>query len=663
MDDRHDSGAHDRALRELAGAVRAARLYPPTSEIPTRSAAAAAESLSAICALSGGELRIGVSREGLRCEGFDGAASVAPAVAELAELLRDHGVAGVTVGSSVVAHDVTVLATALHEQPASLRAGGGIAGVLRSAGVDRLTVSDVTLSVADSPSAGASVSEEVESWLQALGSDADRLTAWLTAASALDAETLEESLLELEQAAGSLGAGLFDSALAEAFDRQSPGAKDAVLAVASESDKVRALAARMFKELPPDRIAWSIMGGGFGKNMLSLSHALTALPLGDAFEAVRQHVIEASSRSGRSAREIAFLEHMLQVRTAAADEPPLAQADAALSALNSAAAISPDEMATVRDTVVGSERAVSKAGIRAMLMLLDNQRSFRMYSETLEAVLAMVPGLIVADELILARDVLRQVSMRHETNTAPWPELTERLEGAKAAAVRPEAMKALLSGVIADHLAAGDVREIVTLLGDTAAEELGCQALSMGASGLDAAERIIGSARLVSVLCAHSQEAEGIGLEALTARLAREHDAQSVDTVSRLLHRPDVRTRRAVARGLAAVAGPARSKLLAEALRDEDREVVATVAAGVARCGVPGSAELLGSRLDELNIDGADFELARDLIGALAVTPEAAAGVILERMAKRRTLIKRGHFAEIQSAVAQALRVRTEGVG
>lgn len=662
MEDHRNSGVRERALRELAGAVRAARLYPPTSEIPLRCASAAAELLGAVCAQSGGMLAIGVSRDGLLCDGLD-ATPQAPAVAELADLLRDHGVASVTVRSAVNADDILALAAALHEQPSRLRSQGGVAGVLERGGINRLVVSCVALTIAAASEASGSVADEIENWLQTLSADADRLTAWLTSASALDSETLEQSLLELEQAAGALGAGLFDSALAQAFDRQSPGVKDAVLAIANDSPRTRALMGRMFKELTPESIACSIVGGSLGKNMLSLSHALTTLPLGDVFGQVRNHVIEAASQAGRTDKEVAFLEHMIDARMAPQPAHSLAETDSRHGAVSRLAALSDEEISSACGVVVTAERTVSKAGVRAMLMLLDNQRSFRMYCETLEAVLAMVPGLIVADELSLANEVLRQVAVRHEMNTAPWPELTDRLEVARAAAVRPDAMRSLLTRVAADHLVAIEAREIVSALGDSAAEELARQSLVSGASGLEAAERVLGSSRMVAALCTQAATAEPGQLEALTARLAREHDPACVEAVTKLLARPDVHARRQVAKGLASAAAPARSRLLATALRDSDREVVTTVASGIARCGVPGSAELLGSRLDELNVDGADFEIARDLIGALAKTPEPAAGVVLERLAGRRSLIKRGHFAQVQAAVAQALRVRAEGGG
>ena len=81
----------------------------------------------------------------------------------------------------------------------------------------------------------------------------------------------------------------------------------------------------------------------------------------------------------------------------------------------------------------------------------------------------------------------------------------------------------------------------------------------------------------------------------------------------------------------------------------------------IAKSGVHGAAVLLASRLAELDVDTTDFTLARELIGALARTPEPAAEEALGRLAGRRALIKRGRFAEVQKLVSQALALRERG--
>jgi hypothetical protein len=72
---------------------------------------------------------------------------------------------------------------------------------------------------------------------------------------------------------------------------------------------------------------------------------------------------------------------------------------------------------------------------------------------------------------------------------------------------------------------------------------------------------------------------------------------------------------------------------------------------------------VLAARLAELDIDGDGFTLAREMIAALARVPDAEAAAALNKLASRRALIKRGHFAEVQDLVQQALQLRAHGGG
>ena len=128
------------------------------------------------------------------------------------------------------------------------------------------------------------------------------------------------------------------------------------------------------------------------------------------------------------------------------------------------------------------------------------------------------------------------------------------------------------------------------------------------------------------------------------------------------MERPDEQSRREVVGALASVGGPLANRLLASALRDPRPETVTVAARAIARSGEPGSAALLAARLDELDIDRADYALAKELLGALARTPGSEADEVLAKLGSRRAFIKRGHFADIQALVAEAQRARTGGL-
>jgi hypothetical protein len=117
-----------------------------------------------------------------------------------------------------------------------------------------------------------------------------------------------------------------------------------------------------------------------------------------------------------------------------------------------------------------------------------------------------------------------------------------------------------------------------------------------------------------------------------------------------------------VAKGLAASMSPAAIDVLATMLEDHSLEVAITAARALAASGDSSrAARALVVRLEDLDVDNKDFLLARELIGVLARVKDPTAGEALSRLASRRTLIKRGRFAEIQALARKALEARKAG--
>ena len=72
------------------------------------------------------------------------------------------------------------------------------------------------------------------------------------------------------------------------------------------------------------------------------------------------------------------------------------------------------------------------------------------------------------------------------------------------------------------------------------------------------------------------------------------------------------------------------------------------------------AAVAITKRLDKLDLDTADYAVAREMIVALTYLPGPAADEALAKIAGRRALIKRGHFGEVQDLVAKIQRLRAE---
>lgn len=646
-------------LRSFATAARSLRLYPPASPIPLQSVAAVVSALEDYFTAGAPLLSLSVAREGFAVSGEAVGTSI-PGARELSDDLRVHGVAEIDLMPGATAEDLLAFLAVMARPAEDIRAEGGLAALTAAAGVESVRVTDIQLTVMGQ-SAEQNL-ENVEDFLRDLTSDSAKFSAWYTAASVGDPAAFEEGLLELERVAGPQGASGLLSSLATSFLSSEAEGRDALLGLAMNPGPIRGLVSQMFGRLDAPEIAGSILGGVFGKNMLSLSNALTSLPLEMVTAQVRAEVQAMLPGAGHTQSEAAFLGHMLEVRANMQPEPSLVDADRTFKAVLQASALSEDDIARARGAVTAAGGALNAAGVRTMITLLDQQQDFELYCAGAENLASVVPRLIEQGDLRLASRVLTELSNREARNTGPWPELSGRLRIALDTAAGARSMSALVSAVTANPDLLPAAREIVRHAGDAGGPPLVAEAISLKADGIAVAEALLGR-RVIDLLNAAAPTAQWYQLGPIVTRLVTEGDPHSIATVEALMQRPDEQSRREVATALAGLSGPLPVRLLRSALRDTSAEVAIVAARAIARSGEPGSGVLLATRLSELDMDNADYLVAKELIGALARTPEPTADEALAKLASRRAIIKRGHFADIQVLVAQAQQARRGGVG
>ena len=641
-------------LRSLATAARSLRLYPATSPIPLQSVQAVLTALGEYFESGADPLCISLAREGFSVGGEVVGAQI-PGTRDLSDELRAHGIAEVDVTSAVTGEELLALLTVIARPVEEVRAEGGVGALADAAGVDNLRISEVRLAVVDQSA------EDADEYLIGLADDPGGLAAWYATAAAGDPASFEAGLVDLVHAAGPDEEPHFVRSLGRAFRAQPPAGQDALLALAMKQGPIRDLVADLFENFDATQIAGSILSGAFGKNMLALSSALSDLPLGAVAAEVRAELDEMLPKAGHTASEQAFLDHMLEVRARREVEPALVGTDRSYQAVLQAATLSPEDITRARDAVAASGRDMDAAGVRTMLAILDEQTDFERYCRSAEGLAGIVPGLIERGDLALASKVLSELSNRQTRNDGSWPELSGRLAAAIGAAVGSRSMGALLATVAADPSTLDDARQIIQYAGDSAAGPLITEAIALKEPGIAVAEELLGR-RVIDLLNAAAPDTSWHLLGPVVRRLAQEGDPRSMATIETLLERPDEQSRREVVAALAAARGPLANRLLASALRDPRTETVSVAARAIARSGEPGSAALIGERLAELDVDRTDFALAKELIGALARTPEVAADDILDKLGSRRSLMKRGHFSEIRSLVAEAKRARKGGM-
>jgi HEAT repeat protein len=221
-------------------------------------------------------------------------------------------------------------------------------------------------------------------------------------------------------------------------------------------------------------------------------------------------------------------------------------------------------------------------------------------------------------------------------------------------------MAALVKACIAEPAALPAAGELLNAAGDQGARAFAGEAIALGPEGLRVAEALLGR-RLIDLLNVLAPSTPWFLLRPVAERLARAGEDRTLATLTGILRRGDEQARREVIEGLAEAGGAAVAPLLAQALTDPKADVAIVAARALGTSSVPGATQLLTDRLRELDLDGRDFLLAQAIIGSLARLPDPEAEVVLDRLSRRRQLIKRGHYTEVQELVREAIAYRSRG--
>lgn len=656
-----DSGVKqvEAVLRALTTAGKSLRLYPPTSPMPRQSIDSAKSLLDEYFASGEPVLALRVTRDGFDYRGNRVGGSFAGST-DLVTELHDHGVAELAVLPGSSAEEILAFLQIVAGDPEPVRSQGGVAALLAVAGVESLRVADVMLTSADD--VGPAPDQDVDEFLLHLADDPEKLAAWFSAASSGDPRAFEEGLMEFVRVSGPSGYERFLRSLSSAFMHQDADAKDALLGLALAHGPARDLTAGVFGYLDPTDISNAILGGSFGKNMLSLSTALTKMPLEQATAQVRSEVQAMLAGGGHTEKERQFLQRMIDARQRLGGETPLVDTDRTYHQVVEVTRIPEASLAQARGVVSasGSGSALTAASVRTMTVLLDQQTDADLFYQGVDSLARMVPRLVEQGEIVLAAHVLGDLVQRGGQHASAGPDLSGRLHDALAVAMGPATAAGLMRQVAEDHSRIETARQLLRYGGEPAFRAVVSAALSHKAEGIELAEQLVGR-RIVDILGELAPTAQWFQLRALVGRLAREGDPRAVSVIESLMRRPDEQSRRETVAGLVDAGGTATARLLAAALRDRSPEVALVAVRGIARSGHPGSAAHLAARLSELDVDNEDFVLAREVIAALARVPEPAADEALRKLASRKALIKRGHFAEIQDLVHKAVAARAQG--
>lgn len=642
-------------VRALGTAAKTLRLYPPSSPIPRQSAETAAGSLAeALRAVD--VVPLAVAREGFS---YGGTPITSVGANDLADILTSHGVAEVDFMPGASPEDLVGFLTIVLRGSDEVRDSGGIGALLAAAGIETVRVSDVSLTVVEAD--GLVPGEDIDEFLRELASDPAKLSLWLTTATGGDPTALAEGLAELAAASGPGGLQKLVDSLSSAFLSQQPEGKDALLGLAVRDGEAKNIMGAVLGSLQSTDIASSLAGGLFGKNMLSMSSMLSGLPLGNRLNDVLADVKPLLEQYGHGSSEVTFLDHMLEVRRHTEPEIPLAQQRPDYARVAAVANVADSDISRVRSEVQTSSANVSRRSVATMLQLLDQQRDFNLYCKTLDGLASTVPALFEIRDLDLASKVIDELASREGDTDLPWPELAARLKDAIAKATGKRSMAALLHAVVDDIGYADRARDVLRRAGSTAQSAFIEEALGLrDVDGLAVAQEVLGR-RLLDLLIAHAPQAQWFHVAPIARKLAIEGDSRSSAAIEAIIKRTDEQSRQEAAKGLAEAGTALSLTHLKTLVRDTSPEVALIAIRAMGRSPVPGAATALGQRFDEMDCDGKDFVPCREILGALARSTDPGAGPILERIAGRKALIKRGHFVEISDLARQALAARSQG--
>jgi len=646
--------AAESAVRALASTAKALRLYPPTSPIPLQAMHSAIDALGAILATQPA-VPLVVARQGFT---FLGAPVTVTGADDLAGMLTAHGIAELDILPGCTTDDLAALFSALLRDPAEVQSEGGVAAVLALAGASGVAVSGVVLTAAVTE---VPAGEDVDEFLRELAADEERLAAWLAAAAAGDPGALADGLAELARAAGPQGAEALERVLGSAFLKQDVAARDTLVGLALGSGEAAPVIQRMMHTLRPADFAASLADGLYARNMLSMSNVLSALPKPEAVDAIIEELRPLLASGGHSERELSFLGHMLEVRNSPEPEVPLVERQAEYRTVAALTKVGADELDRAHAELASSEATVNARTVNTLRSLLDQQQDFALWSRTLSALATLVPRLIVQGDLTLAGRVLADLATRESRTTQPWPGLADEVQKAIDQATSSQALGALLTTVLDDPGQAPAARDVLRHASAQAQQRLVVEAIGQRErNGLAVVEDLIGR-RLIDLLVAAVPEVQWFQVGPVAQRLAADTDPRAQAALSSLATRPDERSRQEVAKALSDVSTPSAVAVLGRLAGDPVVEVAVLAVRSLGAQATPGAAQALGTTFDAIDADTKDFPLAREIVGALGRSPDPAATEVLQRIAGRKALIKRGHFAEIHDLARRALENRTQG--
>lgn len=590
----------EEAVRLLAAATAAARLYPASSSLPREAAERFSERANELAAA--GPLRVNVEPHGFHVGGtlLAGQSQAAP----FAEALH-----AMQVGQLIIAHGVSVAETLAfvsiaNSDPVLIRREGGARAALASAGVAHVAVIEVSLRASD-----------------------------------------EEGILGLDLTSAPL-----EEIAAEVVSSVERRAREAMNGPAS--DEVAEAISRMedaTRTLAQERIAEAMLRLDETSRMRVLGLSLKADTQGSRMDGMLKVIARMRPAAlARLLRLVATQANADPRRIAAAFELPPETAKALSLILQQNPSFEPDfgippeeqarELARVLSVEEDShdldrQIAVAAPALSAGRALATTTAiSRRSPTEaTVQAIAEVLPQAARDGSFMMVREALRRLD-----EIAAEPALSQAVAAARSALADPAVLADVCRATVTDADAA-IAGEILTAAGPSGADALldayvrlpqpKRALLRPVLRGLS--EGVLGAARL------HIRSSDARLAVAVLRTLPELGDSRAVPVIADALDSLDEQVRFAAVTALASMRVPEASSALARALNHREPETQRHAVREIARIRLQEAVPMLARALEDLNVLQRTYETRKEIIGALESigTPEAEKA--LRRFAQR----------------------------
>lgn len=597
----------EEVLRALAGAVNAARLYPPSSELPRQ---AVARFVDAVAGDGGSPVRYTVDPHGFRI-GETEIAAGQPQAVNLAEMLHALQAGQLIIAPGASESEADSFIRIVNSDARELRQNGGLRRALGAAGVERLAVIEVSLR--SSGEEGILGLDLTAAPIEDIGRETAVVAAeWSRSASQGDgADGLATALDRLEEAARELA----ERRVAEAMMR------------VDEDARVKLLGQSLTPDLCGER-----MGG-----MLRVIARMQPAALARLLKLV---AMRAGSRPDRLLASLELPPELMRELGMLISPPPEAGPERGVPAEADVAGIAAD-VAAADDGAGELERQVALSAPQlAVGKALLTTVAVAGEHPSLESVQAIREALPAA-----ARDgALREVSeaLRCLSELESDAALSLAVQDARTALVDPETLQAVCRAPLTES-DARIVGEILDAAGPTGAEALLACYVQAGAS-YRALLRPVLRGMAEGALAAASRyvrTADGAYTEAVVRVLPDFGDRRAVAAANQALEHLDARVRKAAVAALAEMCSPESTAGLAKALAHWDPETRRFSAREIGRTGAVGAMPALLRILEEITMFERNYELKKEVIKSLEELGSPDAIPMLRRIAQRKFVIGR----------------------